>query len=119
MENRYATLRLMHIVPILRIISKRATSNNGIQKRDSLLAVGLALADTPTRASTNPVHLETKIAGLNKLHIIIDVFFPEWLELAHGNIKPRLHIPVEVHHCSIANLVHADARIIAKSQNVP
>lgn len=65
------------------------------------------------------IYLEAKIAGLNKLHIIVNMLCPKRTELVHGNIKPRFHISIEVDHCSIVNLIHAYAWIVAKTQNMP
>jgi len=40
-------------------------------------------------------------------------------ELIHTDVKPGLHVAVEMHNSSISNLLHADAWIVSKSKNMP
>ena len=70
-------------------------------------------------ASTMTINLEPKITSLDKLHFIINILCPKWPKLSYGNVKPWLHVPVKVHHCSVANLICANAWIVTKSQNMP
>lgn len=63
--------------------------------------------------------LQIEIAALYVLILGVDILCPKWFELAHGNIEPRLHIPIEVDDCSIVNLIPANAWIVTKSQNMP
>jgi len=62
---------------------------------------------------------EAKIASLNKLEVIVDVFGPKWSKLVHSYVKPWLHVTVEVYHCSVADLIHANARIVTQPKHMP
>lgn len=68
--------------------------------------------------STN-TELEAKIAHLHKLHIIVHILGPEILKLIHSYVKPRFHVAIVMDDCSIVDLIHADAGIVAKPQNMP
>lgn len=62
---------------------------------------------------------EAEIASLNKLEVIVDVFGPKWSKLVHSYVQPRLHVTVEVYHCSVADLIHANARIVTQPKHMP
>ena len=64
-------------------------------------------------------HLEAKIAHLHKFHFIVEIFSPEMLELVQSNVEPRLHVSVEMDDSSVVDLVHANTRVVPKSEDVP
>lgn len=84
------------------------------------LAPGLSIGRSPKcMLQTTSLCLKTEIAGLDVLIVVVHMLCPKWPKLVHANIKPRFHIPIEVHDCSIANLFQAYAWIIAKPENMP
>lgn len=66
------------------------------------------------RQSSAGIQLEAKIAHLHKLHIIVHIFGPEILILVHSNVEPRFHVAIVMNDCSIVDLIHANAGIVAK-----
>lgn len=62
---------------------------------------------------------ETEIASLNKVKIVVDVSGPKRSKLVHSYVQPRLHVTVEVYNCSVADLIHANARIVTQPKHMP
>ena len=65
------------------------------------------------------IYLETEIACLDKLVSIVNILCPQGAIPVHGNVKPWLHITIEVHNCCIADLIHAYTWIVAKPEDMP
>lgn len=70
-------------------------------------------------SSKKSTHLEAKIAYLYEFHLIINVFRPEMLELVQSYVQPRLHVSVEMDDSGIIDMIHANTRIIPKSEDMP
>lgn len=70
-------------------------------------------------SSKKSTHLEAKIAHLYEFHLIINVFRPEMLELVQSYVQPRLHVSIEMDDSSIIDVIHANTRIIPKSEDMP
>lgn len=71
------------------------------------------------QSSKRSTHLEAKIAHLYEFHLIIDVFCPEMLELVQSYVQPRLHVSIEMDNSGIIDVIHANTRIIPKSEDMP
>lgn len=63
--------------------------------------------------------LDPKVAEGEELHLSVNIFGPKLLILVHGNIKPRLHVSIEMDDCCIMDLFQIHTRIVPKPHYMP
>lgn len=73
----------------------------------------------PTPSSILSIITKVENTCLHVLIFFIYIPRPKRPESVHCNIEPWFHIPIEVDLWSIIDLIHANAWIVAKPQNMP